>query len=687
MAPAMGAPVFLGGNSGSSDTPAYLQREPGAPHFHEETGPGLMPEVSGGAKPISVDLPGNEDEATAAAPTDLRINPPGDPFEQHADAVAGLAMRGETGSAGASPQGPPTGLQRTCASCGGVQGSDSGPCPDCEADLQRKESGTCAPAVSPQAAAAVARPGHSHALPNHMRARIEPALGQPLGDIRVHSDREANAAARSIDARAFTHGNHIWLGPGESVNDVSLMAHEATHTAQQRVMASPAIARQPTPSAQGADQNDPGQGQQPVEIPVEYELIEEGPNLGDNGFLSGYHATAPGLASNILAHGDHNWLSGPDMAQRIMRPSYWSPLLPRSDYVTLDRLLNELPRDLQPRIAGEYQRGGPFMWVQKRGFTQIELDSIPRLVARMQQGGISALSDAEADVLRRAAQLQINGASPGSPLQSYTYPDFTPDFISQGKQYRVRVRVPASATIDVATDSLNAFNMGETLLMNAEEMEVLVTMSDDIEVLSVQHLDGGAPEPNFMMRHSNKIRWGGRLLTVAGFAYSGYRISEATPEERPVVIGEEAGGQFGGIAGAALATAGCVAFGVTTAGAGLFLCGLAGGIAGGLGGNWLGGMMMRDALNSTGDQCPSCHSMQRVWAYERSQLDVMPELFDPYAEPPDARPLLSGDPAQALQQGAAPMTDEELRILRDWLDTTVADPAASDESPNPGGAP
>jgi hypothetical protein len=30
-------------------------------------------------------------------------------------------------------------------------------------------------------------------------------------------------------ARAFAHGNHIWLDAGESAHDHRLLAHEATH--------------------------------------------------------------------------------------------------------------------------------------------------------------------------------------------------------------------------------------------------------------------------------------------------------------------------------------------------------------------------------------------------------------------------------------------------------------------------
>lgn len=67
----------------------------------------------------------------------------------------------------------------------------------------------------------------------HVRNRIEPVLGADLSSVRVHADSRAQRAARAINARAFTHRNHIYLGTGESRNDTELMAHEATHSVQQ----------------------------------------------------------------------------------------------------------------------------------------------------------------------------------------------------------------------------------------------------------------------------------------------------------------------------------------------------------------------------------------------------------------------------------------------------------------------
>jgi hypothetical protein len=58
-------------------------------------------------------------------------------------------------------------------------------------------------------------------------------MGVDLSGVRVHEGPAAHQSAAAINARAFTHKNDIWLGRGESQENVRLMAHEATHVVQQ----------------------------------------------------------------------------------------------------------------------------------------------------------------------------------------------------------------------------------------------------------------------------------------------------------------------------------------------------------------------------------------------------------------------------------------------------------------------
>jgi hypothetical protein len=80
-----------------------------------------------------------------------------------------------------------------------------------------------------RARGAAARP-----LPPMVRQRLEHGFGESLANVQVHSGPTARSAAAAISARAYTEGERITLGPGESEHDVRLMAHETTHVVQNR---------------------------------------------------------------------------------------------------------------------------------------------------------------------------------------------------------------------------------------------------------------------------------------------------------------------------------------------------------------------------------------------------------------------------------------------------------------------
>ncbi len=70
-------------------------------------------------------------------------------------------------------------------------------------------------------------------MSQHIRKRIEHHIGKSLKHVRVHNDKNAHDAAQSIHAKAFTHKNHIYLGRGQSSDDLPLLAHESVHVIQQ----------------------------------------------------------------------------------------------------------------------------------------------------------------------------------------------------------------------------------------------------------------------------------------------------------------------------------------------------------------------------------------------------------------------------------------------------------------------
>lgn len=68
----------------------------------------------------------------------------------------------------------------------------------------------------------------------HIREAVENTLLVDLGSVRLHSDAAAQNKAQSLSARAFTFGNHIFLGKGEHPTDLALISHEAAHVVQQQ---------------------------------------------------------------------------------------------------------------------------------------------------------------------------------------------------------------------------------------------------------------------------------------------------------------------------------------------------------------------------------------------------------------------------------------------------------------------
>ena len=96
-------------------------------------------------------------------------------------------------------------------------------------------------------ASAVRERGPGRPLEPATRRRLESGLGVDLSDVRLHASPRDREVSRGLGARAFTHGRDIWLGPGESPSDLTLLAHEATHVLQQGGVAR----RKPRPDTGG----------------------------------------------------------------------------------------------------------------------------------------------------------------------------------------------------------------------------------------------------------------------------------------------------------------------------------------------------------------------------------------------------------------------------------------------------
>lgn len=70
-------------------------------------------------------------------------------------------------------------------------------------------------------------------LNSSTKSFMESRFGYDFSDVKIHDNQHANELATSVNARAFTVGNNIFLGKKESTSDKSLMAHELVHVVQQ----------------------------------------------------------------------------------------------------------------------------------------------------------------------------------------------------------------------------------------------------------------------------------------------------------------------------------------------------------------------------------------------------------------------------------------------------------------------
>ena len=334
-------------------------------------------------------------------------------------------------------------------------------------------------------------------------------------------------------------------------------------------------------------------------IPSNPGIISQDDPGSSNLFGVSTFGTSSGMSSHMLAMGEHVAMGtdgramtmfGNQTGRGAFTPtlrgmtsrSYWGSFMPRPRTTELDRIVNQVPRDLDPYYS-TVRRGLPSPGSGRdirlvANVTDDQLATIPRLIRQYNAGTISR---AERNMLIELARYHANGTPRSSPLVSYMIPDSPAPNVG-ARLFRVRIRVPTT----------QAFNH---LFENAEEFEFLLSMDHEGQVTQVS--PGSQPMTSstasrttqFLARHGNKIRWAGRIVIVASAAYGGYRVATASEDQRGRVAGEELGGLAMGAAGTALAGAGCVALGIATGGLALFACGLVGGVALGALGRYAGG--------------------------------------------------------------------------------------------------
>lgn len=138
----------------------------------------------------------------------LKVNGPGDIYEQEADRIAGhaLATSARSGVGGAGQ------IRR---------------------DAGQSSGGTAM--APPSVESALASP--SKPLEPTLRRNMEQHFGWDFSTVRVHLGATAEQSARDVNARAYTVGNNMVFGAGEfspgTREGRRLLAHELTHVVQQ----------------------------------------------------------------------------------------------------------------------------------------------------------------------------------------------------------------------------------------------------------------------------------------------------------------------------------------------------------------------------------------------------------------------------------------------------------------------
>ncbi|MEM8604329.1 MAG: DUF4157 domain-containing protein [Cyanobacteria bacterium P01_H01_bin.121] len=180
---------------------------------------------------------------TIGEPNDTGYAQASQRYEQEADRVAAAVvqrMHAATGSArGNDPSASNRDSNRAAAAQGGrliarkpLKHGVVAP------NLRLQASSTKSPAAPPGLEHQLQQAqGGGHAMPQELRAKVEPVMGADFSGVRLHTDSQADQLNQSIQARAFTNGANIFFKQGEyapsSRSGQELIAHELTHVVQQ----------------------------------------------------------------------------------------------------------------------------------------------------------------------------------------------------------------------------------------------------------------------------------------------------------------------------------------------------------------------------------------------------------------------------------------------------------------------
>ena len=157
----------------------------------------------------------------------LAISQPNDPAEREADAMADAVMR--------MPERDFSPGKAARVSSGADLQRKSNKCEEAGELYRTKDSGSDSLFDTSSVGATVVSGGQL--LSAETRAYFEPRFGQDFSNVRIHNGPQADRAALSVEARAFTLGRDVVFAAGEfdpgSDSGKRLLAHELTHVVQQ----------------------------------------------------------------------------------------------------------------------------------------------------------------------------------------------------------------------------------------------------------------------------------------------------------------------------------------------------------------------------------------------------------------------------------------------------------------------
>lgn len=175
----------------------------------------------------------------------LKINTPGDKYEQEADQVAEQVMQMPEPLVQRKPQWRisypfhQTTLQRKCEECAKEEEKET---------LQAKSEGNMGGMVPPFIAQQIQSSlGNGQMMDMGTRSFMETRFGTDFSGVRIHTDNNAALFNQRLQANAFTLGNDIYFNQGQyspgSGDGRRLLAHELVHTVQQSQIYYPIIQR------------------------------------------------------------------------------------------------------------------------------------------------------------------------------------------------------------------------------------------------------------------------------------------------------------------------------------------------------------------------------------------------------------------------------------------------------------